>query len=183
MRQHQREFDNNNTHTIMFDPDYNMMPFFISTATNILLIKSDLKFESRASAVSVAMSPRYLGGKYRSRLLPRSWKCAWQFLRETGRVKSTCARPAAHASRGDNEDDHAVCLKAGFQMHTVFSNENGKFYTTMIYPCFSRSVCFSIACLIKVWPLFTWGFPRVPMTWRSFHAHANFKCDVADVNK
>ena len=29
-------------------------------------------------------------------------------------------------------------------MHTVLSNENGKFYTTMIYPCFSRSVCFSM---------------------------------------
>ena len=41
-----------------------------STATNILLIKSNLKFESRATAVSVAMSPRYLGGKYRSRLHP-----------------------------------------------------------------------------------------------------------------
>ena len=29
-------------------------------------------------------------------------------------------------------------------MHTVLSNGNGKFYTTMIYPCFSRSVCFSM---------------------------------------
>ena len=27
-RQHPREFDTNNTHTIMFDPDYNMMPPF-----------------------------------------------------------------------------------------------------------------------------------------------------------
>ena len=27
------------------------------------------------------------------------------------------------------------------------------------------------------------GFPRVPMTWRSARARANFKCDVADVNK
>ena len=27
-------------------------------------------------------------------------------------------------------------------MHTVLSNENGKFYTNVIYPCFSRSVCF-----------------------------------------
>ena len=90
------------------------------------------------------MSPRYLGGQYRSRLHPRSRKCACQFLRETERVKSNCARPASSASRGDNEVDHAVCLKAEFQMHTVLSNENGKFYTPIIYPCFSRSVCFSM---------------------------------------
>ena len=33
-------------------------------------MKSNLKFESRATAVAVAMSPRYRGGKYRSRLHP-----------------------------------------------------------------------------------------------------------------
>ena len=43
-------------------------------------MKSNLKFESRATAVSVAMSPRYRGGKYRSRLHPRSRKCACQFF-------------------------------------------------------------------------------------------------------
>ena len=59
-------------------------------------------------------------------------------------MKSHCARPASSASRGDNEVDHAVCLKVEFQMHTVLSNENGKFYTTMIYACFSRSECFSM---------------------------------------
>ena len=35
----------------MFDPDYNMMSPFFSTATNILLIIGNLKFESRATAV------------------------------------------------------------------------------------------------------------------------------------
>ena len=64
--------------------DYNMMPPFFSTATNILLIKSNLKFESRATAVSVAMSPRYLGGKYRSRLHPRSRKCVCLFCGRLG---------------------------------------------------------------------------------------------------
>ena len=93
------------------------------------------------------MSPRYFGGKYRSRLQPRSRKCACRFLRETERVKSNCARPASAASHGDNEVDHLVCLKAEFHMHAVLSNENGKFYTTMIYPCFSRSVCFSMGSL------------------------------------
>ena len=90
------------------------------------------------------MSPRYLGGKYRSRLHPRLRKCACQFLQDTEHVKSNCARLASFASHGDNAVDHVVCLKAEFQMLTVLSNENGKFYTIMIYPCFSRSVCFSM---------------------------------------
>ena len=81
---------------------------------------------------------------YRSRLHPWSRKCACLFLRETGRVKSNCARPASSASREDNEVDHAVCLKAEFQMHTALSYENGMFYTTIIHSCFSRSVCFSM---------------------------------------
>ena len=59
-----------------------------STATNILLIKSNLKFESRATAVYVAMSPRYLGGKYPSCLHPWSRKCTCLFLREAEHVKS-----------------------------------------------------------------------------------------------
>ena len=115
-----------------------------STATNILLIKCNLKFESRATAVSVVMSPRYLGGKYHSRLHPRSrkmrvlvfagdWACEIE-LRQTGVI----------CFRGDNEVDHAVCLKAEFQMHAALSNENGKFCTIVIYPCLSRSVCFSM---------------------------------------
>ena len=143
-RQHPREFDTNNTHTIMFDPDYNMTPPFFSTAANILLIKSNSKFESKATAVSVAMSPYYLGGKYRSRLHPRLPKYVCKFLRETERVKSNITRLASSASRGDNKVDHAVCLKAEFQMHTALSNENDKLFTTMIYPYFSRSVCFSM---------------------------------------
>ena len=43
----------------------------VNILKNILLIKSNLKFESRATAVSIAISARYLGGKYRSRLHPR----------------------------------------------------------------------------------------------------------------
>ena len=94
-------------------PDYNMMPSFFSTATNILLIKSNLKCESRATAVSV----------------------------ETEHAKSNYARPASFGSRGDNEVDHAVCSKAEFQMHTALSNENGKFYIAClmkVWPLFKR---------------------------------------------
>ena len=131
------------THNHVWSRLYHDATIFF-TATNVMIIKSNLNFESRPTAVPVAMSPRYLGGKYRSRLHPRSRKCAWQFLRETERVKSNCARPASSTSRGDNGVDQAVCLKAEFQMHTAVANGNGKFYTTMVYPCFSRSVCFSM---------------------------------------
>ena len=90
---------------------------FPFVSTNILLIKSKLKVESRAIAVGVAMSPRNLGGKY-------------------------CCRPAASSlADRDNVVDHVVCLKAEFLWHTVLSNENGEFYTYGIYPYLNRSVC------------------------------------------
>ena len=91
------------------------------------------------------MSPRYLDGKYRSPLHPLVAKMRVPvFLRKTERVKSNCTRPASSASHCDNEVDHAVCLKAEFQMPTVLPNENGKVYIIMIHPCFSRLVCFSM---------------------------------------
>ena len=69
------------------------------------------------------MSPRYLGGKYSSRLQPWSGKCSRQCLGKTECVKSSCTRPASSASRGDNKVDLAMCLKAEFQMPTDHPNE------------------------------------------------------------
>ena len=88
------------------------------------------------------MSPRYLGGSYRSRLHPGRKNARVSFCGRLSVWNRTAS--ALSASRGDNEVDHAVCLKAECQMHTVLSSKNGKFYATMIYPCFSRSVCFSM---------------------------------------
>ena len=108
-----------------------------STATNILSIKSNLKFESWTTAVFVAMSPRYLGGKYHSRLsvpvFAGDWTCEIE-LRQTGVI----CFPWRQRS------DRVVYLKVEFQMHTVLYKVNGEFYTTMMYPCFNRSVCFSM---------------------------------------
>ena len=53
---------------------------FPSLSTNILLLKSKLKLESRAIVVGVAMSPRNLGGKYSCRPHPRWRKCTRQFF-------------------------------------------------------------------------------------------------------
>ena len=137
------EFDTNNTHTIMFDPDYNMIPPFAHSNQYYahwrqfkVWIESNHSLRCHVTTLTwwqVSQLPP-----------PPVTKCACQFLRETECVKSSCARPAPSAFRGDNKVDHAVCLKAGFHMHTVISNENGKFCTTMIYPCFSRLVCFSM---------------------------------------
>ena len=138
--------------------------------TNILLIKSKLKLESRGIAVDVAMSPRNLGGKYRCRLHPRPRTCTRQFF--AGIV------------------DHVVCLKAEFLWHTVLSNENGEFYTYGIYPYLNSSVCLlmgsptwwrfsfcssgsSLVCSMMTWrtararisnvrsPMLTIGFPLI----------------------
>ena len=75
--------------------------------TNILLIKSKLKLESRAIAVGVAMSPRNLGSKYRCRPHPRPRTYTRQFLREPERGDRTAPecviawRPRQHRrSRG-----------------------------------------------------------------------------------
>ena len=90
-----------------------------------------------AATIAVASTPDHENA--RASFYPRP-----VFFRETGCVKSNYARPASSATRGDNEVDHAVCLQAEFQMYNVLSYENDKFNSTMIYPCFSRSVCFSM---------------------------------------
>ena len=63
---------------------------FPSLSTNILLIKSKLKHESRAIVVGVAMSPCNLGCKYRCRPHSRWRKCTRQFFffRETEHVNT-----------------------------------------------------------------------------------------------
>ena len=147
-----------------------MPPFF--TATNILLIKSNIKFEPRVTTVSVAVSPRYLGGKYRSRLHPRSRKCACRFW---GRLEKTwnrnCARSASSASRGDSEIGHAVFKSWISYAHCPFQ------WTWQVLHNYDISVLQQVgmflngmACLMRVWLLIKREFPRVLMTWRDARA-------------
>ena len=118
-------------------------------STNILLIKSKLKLESRA-IVSVAISLRNLGGKYRCRPRPRWQNCTRQFFLAGNRAcQSSCIRAAS--SLGDNFVDHVMCLKTEFPWHTVLSNENSEFYTYDVYPYLNRSVC-----LLMGWGSPTW---------------------------
>ena len=54
----------NKTNTIMIDRNHNMMPPHFRSYQD-MCIKSNLRFESSAISVSVAMSPCNLGGKHR----------------------------------------------------------------------------------------------------------------------
>ena len=153
---------------------------FPSLSTNILLIKSKLKLESRAIIVGIAMSPCNLGGKYHCHPHPQWRKCTRQFFVGSRACQSNCIRVASLL--GDNIVDHVVCLKPEFLWHTILSDENGEFYTYDIYPYLNRSVCLLMGS--PTWWWFSFCFQvEVPscsdvMTHRSC---ANFKCGVADV--
>ena len=151
--------------------------------TNILLIKSKLKLESRAIAVDVAMSPRNLGGKYRCRPHPRPRTCTRQFFAGTRACWLNCTRVASSLDDHDNIVDHVVCLKAEFLWHTVLSNENGEFYTYGIYPYLNRSVCLLMGS--ATWRRFSFCSSGSSLMLHDDVTHrscANFKCEVIDVN-
>ena len=105
---------------------------FPSLSTNILLIKSKLKLESRAIVVGVPTSPCNLDGKYHCRPHPRWRKCMRQFFAGSRACQSNCIRVAS--SLGDNIVNLFMCLKAEFLWHTVLSNKNGEFCTYDMYP-------------------------------------------------
>ena len=158
-----------------FDPDYNMMPQCFAQQ----LIKSNLKFEARATAVSVAMSPCYLGGRYRSRLHPRSQKCAgdWAceiYLRQTGVICFSWRQRSWSCDMFKSWISDAHCP---FQ---------SKWQVLHNYDISRASSCrfvFRWDRLLDEGLAFVQaGVPSCPddVTLRSC---ANFKCGVADLNK
>ena len=142
-RQHLRQFDTNNTHTIMFDPDYNMMPQFFSTATNILLIKSNYSLNREqpqsplpchhiilAASITVTSTPV---AKMRMIVFVGDWSCEIE-LRQTGVICFPWRQWSWSCGVFKSWISDAHCP---FQCKC-------KLHTTMIYPCFSRLVCFSM---------------------------------------
>ena len=143
-----------------------------STAINILLIKGNSKFEPRATTVSVAMSPRYLGVKYRSRLHPtvaktpvsvfeKDWACEIE-LRQTGVNCFAWWQRSWSCGVFKSWISNAHCpFQWKWQVLHIYDisvlQQVGMFFN-------------GIACLVKVWPLFQREFPRVAMTWRSTRA-------------
>ena len=88
--------DINNTQQSCINPGYNIILKHHSIATNILLMKGQLKLHTKANAVRVAMSPSNLGGEYQSdpHFVPKEHV---SILRETQSVNSNCARLGSSA--------------------------------------------------------------------------------------
>ena len=113
---------------------------FCSLSTDILLIKSKLKLGLRATAVSVAMSPRNLGGKYCYCPHPRSRKCTGYFFAGSRACQWNCTRVASWL--GDNVLYYVVCLQTEFLWHTIlFQLKWQVLHIWFIYPSLNRSVC------------------------------------------
>ena len=157
VRQHTEELMST-THTYPWlIPIITWCPSFPFASTNVLLPKSKLKFELRAIAVGVLMSPRNLGSKYRCRPQPGRESARASFMREAERVNRTAP-----------ERRHRLtCLKAEFLWHTVLSNENGGFYTYGIYPYLNRSLCLLIGSSLDEGLAFVQaGVPSCAPWWR-----------------
>ena len=109
-------------------------------STNILLIKSKLKLESRAIAVGVACHHVILVASIAVAPTPgcessRASVCGKQsVLIELHQSGVIAWWPWQHRQS-------CGVFKAEFLWHTVLSNENGEFYTYGIYPYLNRSVC------------------------------------------
>ena len=116
------------------------------------------------------MSPCNHGGTYPCRLHPRSRKCACQFLWETDRVKSNCAREAS-ASWRQQRWSHGV-FKASFLLHVVHNHDISALQQVGTFFQWDRLLDESSA-LVRA------GVPSYSdaVTHRSC---ANFKCAVAD---
>ena len=103
---------------------------FLSISTNILLIKSKLKLQSRAIAVGIAMSPRNLDDKYRYRPHTRSRKCTCQFFCGKQSVLIWLHQSGVIAWRQRRRSCRRRVFKVEYLWHT--SNENDEFYTWYI---------------------------------------------------
>ena len=150
-----------------------------------MLIKSYLKFESRATTVCVAMSPRHLGGKYRSRLHPPVAKMRVQIFAGDWTWEIELCQTIVIGFPWRRRSWSCGVFKSWISYaHCPFQWKWQVLHNYNISVLQQVGMFFDgIACLMKVWPLFKQEFPCAPMTWRSTRARANFKCDVADVNK
>ena len=183
-RQHPREFDTNNTHTIMFDPDYNMTPpFFHNSQYSAhykqfkVWIESNRSLRCHVTTLSrwqVSESPPPPVAKMRVLVFAGDWACEIE-LRQTGGICFPWRQRSwlCGVFKSWISDAHCPFQWKWQVLHNYdisVLQQVGMFFD-------------GIACLMKVWSLFKREFPRVPITWRSARARTNFKCDVADVNK
>ena len=140
---------------------------FPSLSTNILLIKSKLKLESRAIVVGVAMSPRNLG-KYRCRPTPGGESARASFFPGTRACESNCIRVASSLVWRQHRRSCGVFKSWISVAHCPFQRKWRVLHMWYISVLEQVGMYFNgIACLMKVYFLFKREFPRVLMTWRT----------------
>ena len=185
-RQHPREFDTNNTHTIMFDPDYNMMPpFFHSNQYSAHERQFKVWIESNRSL--------------RCHVTTLSWRQVSQSPPPpvTKMCMPVCCGRLGMWNRTAPDQHHLLPVATTkLIMRCVYKLD---FRCTLSFPM-------KITSSTQLWYIrasagryvFRWdrlldeglafvqaGVPSCPddVTWSSARARANFKCDIADVNK
>ena len=135
--------DINNTHLSMINSDYSMMPtiflFIYPYTAHLKQIKAWIESNRSPCWHAITWSwwqvPLLPPTPGRRRESARAICCGRQSvlieLHQSGVI----------AWRQCTWVDHVVCLKVEFLSHTVLSNENGEFYTSMIYLYLNRLVC------------------------------------------
>ena len=180
--QYPREFDN--THTTVFDPDYNMMPSFFPQQPIFCSLQENQNLNREqpqsplpclhvisVASIGVASTPV---AKMHVLVFAGDWACEIE-LRQTGVIRFPWRRRSWSCG---------VFKSWIWDAHCPFQWKWQVLHNYDISVLHQVGLFFDgIACLMKVWPLFKREFPRVPTTWRSARARANFKYDIADVNK
>ena len=148
----------------MFDPDYNMMPPFFSSATNIqfkVWIESNRSLRCHVTTLSwwqVSHSPLLPQiAKMRVPVFAGDWACKIE-LRQAGVICFPWRQRSWSCGvfKSWISDAHCPFQQKWQVLHNYdisVLQQVGMFFD-------------GIACLMKVWPLFKWEFPGVPMTWR-----------------
>ena len=160
-----------NTHTIMFDPDNNMMPhFFHSNQYSAYLkqfegfVESNRSLRCHVTMLSwwqVSQSPPSPVAKIRMVVFAGDWPCEIE-LRQTGVICFPWRQRSWSCS---------VFKSWTSDAHCPFQWKWQVLHNYIISVLQQVGMVFDgVACLMKVCPLFKREFSRVPMTWRSAHA-------------
>ena len=136
---------------------------FPPLSTNILLIKSKLKLESRAIVVGVAMSPRNFGGKYRCRPQPPVAKVHAPVFPGNQSVSIELHQSGVIACMTTSCGVFKSWISVA---HCPFQRKWRVLHIRYISVLEQVGMSFNgIAYLMKVYLLFKREFPRVLMTW------------------
>ena len=166
-RQHPSEFDTNNTHTIMFDPDYNMMSPFLPILPILCSLKAIQSLNREQLQYPLLCHHVILMASIAVPSTPWSRKCACQFfaedwaceieLHQTGVICFPLRQRSWSCGVFKSWISDANCSsqwkwQGVHHYDTSVLQQIGMFFN-------------GIAFLVEVWPMTKREFPRVPMTW------------------